>query len=155
MSSRPKAQSIPQPPPRAPIQCACTSLKMTARVIGRAYDDALAGAGLNSTQYAILVNVGRYQPIAQVSLADHLGLERTSLYRAVALLEGQGLLAASSRDGGLTKVLELTGAGKDAVSRARPRWEKVQSSFVDSFGKRRWQDLLAALGEIRAHFSED
>ena len=58
--------------PDTRILCACTNLKMTARVVGRAYDDALAAAGLNVTQYAILVNVDRHQPISIMKLGKHV-----------------------------------------------------------------------------------
>lgn len=74
------------PPEFARIQCACTNLKMASRVVGRAYDAFLAPFDLNVTQYAILVNVSRYQPVSQMKLAAHLNLERTTLYREVAPL---------------------------------------------------------------------
>jgi DNA-binding MarR family transcriptional regulator len=140
-------------PPDTRILCACTNLKMTARVVGRAYDDALAPAGLNVTQYAILVNVGRHQPISLMKLADLLGLERTSLYRAVALLESNGWLRATDLGEGVTRVVALTDAGEKVLAEARPLWDKTQSAFVRRFGRERWDDMLAALAEIREHFA--
>ncbi len=137
---------------KAPIQCACTSLKMTSRVIGRVYDEALDPSGLNATQYAILVNVERYQPIPQIELARHLGLERTSLYRAVDVLVGHGWLSSTPRGDGVTKLLSLTRDGSARVARAKPLWEETQTRFVRAFGRERWQELLSTLEEIRAHF---
>jgi DNA-binding MarR family transcriptional regulator len=140
-------------PPDTRILCACTNLKMTARVVGRAYDDALAGAGLNVTQYAILVNVGRHQPISLMKLADLLGLERTSLYRAVALMEKNGWLRATDLGEGVTRVVALTDAGDALLDEARPLWEKTQTAFVRRFGRERWDELLGTLAEIREHFT--
>src|SRR5438093_13256284 len=111
---------------RARIQCACTNMKMAARVVGRAYDQALAPSGLNATQYAILVNVDRYQPISQMGLADHLGLERTSLYRAADLMEENGWLRSRALGEGTTRVLELTAAGRERLEAARPCWVAMQ-----------------------------
>jgi DNA-binding MarR family transcriptional regulator len=139
--------------PDTRIQCACTNLKMTARVVGRAYDDALAAAGLNATQYAILVNVGRHQPISLMRLADTLGLERTSLYRAVALMEDNGWLRAEALGEGVTRVVALTDAGEELLKAARPHWEKTQAAFVRRFGRERWDDFMATLAEIREHFA--
>jgi DNA-binding MarR family transcriptional regulator len=134
------------------IECACTNLKMTARVVGRAYDDALSSAGLNVTQYAILVNVGRHEPISLMRLADMLGLERTSLYRAVALMEEKGWLRAESLGEGNTHVVALTQAGAKLLSTARPLWDKTQADFVRHFGRERWDGFLSTLAEIRDHF---
>jgi DNA-binding MarR family transcriptional regulator len=137
---------------RERIRCACTNLKMTARIVGRAYDDSLAPAGINATQYAILVNVGRHQPISQMGLADHLGLERTSLYRAVELMEKNGWLATSALGEGTTRMVELTPEGAKKLEQSKPLWEKAQAPFVRKFGKARWEEFIGTLEEIRAHF---
>ena len=146
--TRPRAEAMPLPP----IQCACTALKRAARVVGRAYDAGFAAAGVNATQYAILVNIQRYEPISQMCLAAHLGLERTTLYRAVESLEGRGWLAATPTGKGVTKVLALTPAGAKVVARARRAWEQVQQAFQGAFGVTRWGEFLATLDEIRQHF---
>jgi DNA-binding MarR family transcriptional regulator len=138
---------------RERIRCACTSFKMTARVLGRAYDEALAPSGLNATQYAILVNVDRYQPISQMDLADHLGLERTSLYRAVELMEKKRWLRTTPLGEGVTKLVELASSGETRLAQARPLWEGAQAPFVRKFGKERWDALLDVLEEIRGHFA--
>jgi DNA-binding MarR family transcriptional regulator len=141
------------PPDTHQIVCACTNLKMTARVVGRVYDEALADAGLNVTQYAILVNVGRHQPISLMRLADLLGLERTSLYRAVALMEDNGWLHAEALGEGVTRVVALTTAGEAILDRAKPLWEKTQAAFLRRFGRERWGEFLTTLAEIREHFA--
>lgn len=138
---------------RERIRCACTNLKMTARVVGRAYDETLSPSGINVTQYAVLVNVDRYQPISQMELADHLGLERTSLYRAVELMEKKRWLRTTPLGEGVTRMVELAPQGKERLERARPLWEKAQAPFVRKFGKARWEEFLGTLEEIRAHFT--
>ena len=140
--------------PLQPIQCACTNLKMAARTLGRAYDMALTKAGVNTTQYAILINVHRYQPISQMRLAAHLGLERTTLYRAVDILEGHGLLKATPIGEGVTQVLTLTPRGEQTTQQARRLWEQVQQRFQRVFGTARWSEFLHTLAEIRQHFSD-
>jgi DNA-binding MarR family transcriptional regulator len=138
----------------AKIDCACTNLKKAARVVGRAYDTALAPAGLNSTQYAILVNVRRYQPISQARLAEHLSLERTTLYRAVDVMERNGWLRSSGTGSGVARALSLTRRGSEMVKAGKARWEQMQSGFVDVFGRERWDEFVATLDEIQTHFSE-
>ncbi|MDD2717677.1 MAG: MarR family winged helix-turn-helix transcriptional regulator [Candidatus Wallbacteria bacterium] len=138
--------------PLQKIQCACTNLKMAARVVGRAYDKALAVAGLNSTQYAILINVSRYQPIPQMRLTEHLDLERTTLYRAVDILEKKGYLKTTPTGEGMAKVIELSPQGEDITARAMHEWETLQQSFISSFGADKWAEFTEMLEAIRQHF---
>jgi DNA-binding MarR family transcriptional regulator len=137
------------------VQCVCTNLKMAGRVVGRAYDAALDELGLNVTQYAILVNVSRYQPISLMKLADHLELERTTLYRAVALMEKKGWLKSSPLEEGVARVVELTARGAEITRRAKAQWERVQGRFLAAFGKGRWSELLATLEEVREYFAAE
>ena len=140
--------------PLQPIQCACTNLKMAGRIVGRVYDRALAPAGVTVTQYAILINVHRYQPISQMRLATHLGIERTTLYRAVDLLARHGLLTATPTGEGVTKVLALTPRGAQVTRQACSLWERIQQEFQRTFGSARWTAFLHTLAEIRQHFGD-
>jgi DNA-binding MarR family transcriptional regulator len=137
------------------VKCACTSLHRAARVVGRAYDEALASSGLNATQYAILVNVERYQPVSQMDLARHLELERTTLYRAAAILERHGWLHAVETGEGVAKALTLTRAGARRVAAAKHEWEKIQDGFIEAFGASEWDKFLSTLDKLRGHFSAD
>jgi DNA-binding MarR family transcriptional regulator len=135
-----------------PIQCACTALKRAARIVGRAYDAGLASAGVSVTQYAILANIQRYAPISQMRLAGHLGLERTTLYRTVESLETGGWVTATPTGEGVTKVLTLTPAGSQVLTRARRAWAEVQQGFEHTFGAPRWAAFLTTLAEIQMYF---
>ncbi len=121
---------------------------MSARRAGRVYDDALASTKLNVTQYAILVNVERYQPISQMDLADHLRLERTTLYRAVALMKRQGWLNLAPVGEGVAVELSLTPKGARILGPARDIWSRLHASFLEAFGERRWESFLEQLDEI-------
>lgn len=123
------------------IQCACTNLKMASWVVGRAYDSALASSDLNSTQYSILINIFRCEPVSQMSLADLLQMERTPLYRAVPILEKKGWVKSTSSGGGAAKILELTTSGKKITTQAQNKWEAIQNSFETAFGTKKWQEF--------------
>jgi hypothetical protein len=41
------------------LPCACTTLRKAARAVSRIYDEAVAAAGMNVTQLAILRAIGR------------------------------------------------------------------------------------------------
>lgn len=134
--------------------CVCTNLKMASRMATRGYDQALEELGINITQYSILVNVLRYQPISQMRLAEHLNTERTTLYRALDILEKRKLLKTTATGEGLAKIIELTAQGKDLTLRAEKRWSAFQARFIKDFGSEKWSQLSGLLDELREHFKE-
>ena len=77
--------------------CACTTLRKAARAVGRVYDEALAGKGMTTAQFAILRHVWRGGSVPLSRLADSLVMDRTSLYRALAPVEAKGWVAVSPR----------------------------------------------------------
>jgi DNA-binding MarR family transcriptional regulator len=126
-----------------PILCVCTNLKMAARTVGRSYDEKLAPAGINSTQFAILANIGRAGEIATIALADLLQMERTTLYRALNILQRKGLV--ESRPGkGREQLLVLTDSGVAKHAEAQPLWDQAQTSYTSHLGPK-WPRLLKLL----------
>jgi len=136
------------------IQCVCTNIKMASRVVGRAYDSAVAEIGLNIIQYSILINVSRYEPISQIQLADHLAMERTTLYRAIDILHREGLLKTESASKGPALNIRLTSKGKTLTVEAKKKWKRLHDSFIKKFGETGLQTLNQMLSETREHFSQ-
>jgi DNA-binding MarR family transcriptional regulator len=134
--------------PEASILCAATNLRMASRATGRAYDRALASLDLNTTQYALLANIGRQAPIASMALSDLLSLERTALYRALVVLQRRGLILAEAGRG-REEFLSLTPAGQALWTEARDRWQVVQDRFTAALGKD-WQTFLTMTTRARA-----
>ena len=63
--------------------CACTALRKASRAVGRLYDEMLADSGLTTAQFAILRHLARAESLPLSRLADHLVMDRTSLYRGL------------------------------------------------------------------------
>lgn len=130
-----------------PVLCASTNLRMAARATTRLYDKALAPVELTVTQYAILSSIFRAGEIATMDLASRLCLERTTLYRALAVLERRSLLV--SRPGhGREQFLSLTPSGTRLRALAFKEWNKVQQTFLDEFGEG-WDDFLNQVRRVR------
>lgn len=124
----------------APIACVSTNLRMAARATSRLYEKALAPLDLTVAQYGILSGIARSGEIATMELSAQLCLERTTLYRALAVLERRALVA--TRPGqGREQVLSLTRAGLALRDAALPRWGKVQQMLVEEFGEN-WEEFL-------------
>src|SRR5215475_2512483 len=79
--------------------CMCHKARMAARVVTRAYDDALRAMGLRATQISVLAAVGARGALSIKSLADTLQMERTTLTRNLRPLAERGyvLLAPEQR----------------------------------------------------------
>ncbi|MCW1840481.1 MarR family winged helix-turn-helix transcriptional regulator [Prosthecomicrobium hirschii] len=130
------------------ILCGCTNLKIAARATGRLYDRALAPFDLNTMQYAILANVARAGRIPTMALSDRLSIERTALYRALAVLERRRLIRTEAGRG-REQILSLTEAGEALRIRAKAAWAVTQDAFVGAFGED-WPTFLRLLDRARA-----
>lgn len=120
---------------------------MAARATPRLYDQALAPMELTVTQYAILSHIFRVGEIPSMQLASRLCLERTTLYRALAVLERRDLIAV--RPGhGREQLLSLTQSGANLREVAFVEWNKVQQRFIAAFGEG-WQELLTQVSRAR------
>ncbi|MEI9852644.1 MAG: MarR family winged helix-turn-helix transcriptional regulator [Sphingomonas sp.] len=124
--------------------CACTLLRKAARAVGRFYDEALAGAGMTTAQFAILRHLSRTDALPLSRLAEQLVLDRTSLYRAVAPLIDLGWVAAAPGHG-KEKRASLTAAGRAAMRAAEPGWEEAQRRLLGGMDPAAWARIEAQL----------
>jgi DNA-binding MarR family transcriptional regulator len=131
----------------ADLPCACTTLRKASRAVARLYEGHLAEAGLSATQFAILRALERRGTTNLRPLADELVMDRTSLYRAIAPLERDGLVATGA-DGSDARArrASLTEAGRARIAEALPHWRAAQHTFIEGFGA---DDYAGFIGELR------
>ena len=106
--------------------CMCLSIRKASRNITQAYNEEFKGLGINITQFsvlAILAGTGK-QTITKV--AHQLGSERTTVTRAIAILEKKKLikivLGADKRE----RLIAISKKGIGILDLARPRWKSAQ-----------------------------
>jgi len=106
-------------PPTEPIGLC---LARTAKVVGRAFDDALAEVGGSLPVWLVLVSLKARAPGAQRELAEALGIEGPTLTHHLARMEAAGLVSRH-RDADNRRVqrVELTAAGEAEFERLRHR----------------------------------
>ncbi len=110
---------LPMPPPRTPP--IGLHLSAAARVVTRAFDDALAEAGGSMPVWLVLLNLKvRRQVANQRELAAAVGIREATLTHHLNAMESDGLLTRR-RDPGNRRVhvVELTDAGEAAFARLR------------------------------------
>ncbi len=128
--------------------CACMNIRKTARLIAQFYDQRLQPSGLRTTQFTLLATLGHLAPVTITNLAEHMGMDRTTLTRNIRLLEQKGLIEGRPAEDARVRMLSLTQEGKISIDETRPYWEVAQSAFLDKFGRRRWQNLRGELSEV-------
>jgi DNA-binding MarR family transcriptional regulator len=127
--------------------CACKSLRRTARAVTQLYDETLRPSGLRVTQFTLLVAVAVSEPVPITRLADALALDRTTLARDLRPLTERGLVEVAAGDDRRMRVVRLTRQGRDAIARAYPLWEQAQARMVE---RSPWPALAGDLQEVAA-----
>jgi MarR family transcriptional regulator for hemolysin len=109
------AAGVMQRPPSTPIGLRLTR---TARVVGRAFDEALAEVGGSLPAWLVLLNLKIRPPATQRELAGAVGVREATLTHHLNTLETQGLVARR-RDPANHRVqlVELTEEGEKAFLR--------------------------------------
>ena len=107
-------------------QCHCLDARREARAISRLYDEQMRPHGLRATQFSVLValELGGGAPLG--TLADMLGLDRTTFTRSAALMRRKGWIASAQSDDGREHRMTLTAAGRRKLHEAHPAWQRAQ-----------------------------
>lgn len=106
--------------------CHCLAARRRARELTRLYEKKLRPHGLRATQFSVLAALALKGPTPISELAELLGLERTTLTRSAALLEGSGWVETDRSGDARERPLRLTPAGRRKLEAAFPAWKEVQ-----------------------------
>lgn len=132
-----------------PLYCLCFNLRRTTRVLTQAYDAALQPAGLTVSQFSVLSVIAVAAPIAMRRLAAWLGMDRTTLTRALRPLERDGLVQIVQGKDRRERRMALTALGRERLKAAMPHWQQAQQQAAAAFGGERGAELLSELADLR------
>jgi len=127
-------------------ECICTHLRRAARGVSRHYDEALAGFGINVAQFSLLRSVQRLDKPSITTLAEAMGLERSTLGRNLRVLEAEGLVQLADGDDQRNRLVLLSEEGRARLQAAQPAWEQAQAQLVTQLGDGQ-RDMLVRLLE--------
>jgi DNA-binding MarR family transcriptional regulator len=96
----------------------------------------------------LLCNLQRLDQPSISSLADAMGLDRSTLGRNLRVLEGEGLVQMVEGDDLRNRLVLLTAAGEERLAAALPAWEAAQQKLIDQLGAEKRETLLALLDEL-------
>jgi DNA-binding MarR family transcriptional regulator len=131
-------------------ECNCAALRRAARRISNFYDSELAPSGLRATQFAILALVSGLEQASVNSVAERLGLDRTTAGKNLRPLEKAGLISVSaSKNDARQHVISLTKAGAATLKQALPLWRRAQSRFETANGTAKVTQLKTMLRDLK------
>ncbi|QBD75400.1 MarR family transcriptional regulator [Ktedonosporobacter rubrisoli] len=137
--------------PHAALRCAASTIRRTDRLVTQFYDTMLAPSGLSSPQFGLLTMLATIAPITIQRLAEHLGMDRTTLTRNLSLLAREQLVRVEEGpEDRRERLVLLTEAGKEALERAWPLWQAAQARIEETLGSARFEALLNELAAVRA-----
>lgn len=133
---------------RIGLECLGFNVRKTARVLAKAYDEALAPCGLKNTQFSMLVGLQVRGPVSIQAFSDLLKMDRTTLTRNLGPLERQGLILIATGSDRRSRTIALTDAGEALLQTAVPLWEQMQKRLVDGLGNDQAEQLRNTLREL-------
>jgi DNA-binding MarR family transcriptional regulator len=126
-------------------RCACFDLRRATRAVSRMYDDFLRDAGLNITQFAMLRLICGEKELSISTLGRSMVMERTSITRALAPLERDGLVHSRPGTDKRIRVVSVSNKGRRLVEAAEPKWRQAQEALLEVIGEDRWRAMRTAL----------
>lgn len=128
--------------------CYATALRKASRRLTSLYDEALAPAGLRSTQYAILGEL-LAGPVTINELAHALVVDRSGLGHSLRPLQRDGLIRLDQDSADRRSVrVSLTEEGQRRFERARVLWRGAQGQVAGVLGASVADALRAQLNDI-------
>ena len=128
--------------------CACHKVRMAARAVTRAYDEALRPTGLRATQLSVLVAVATGEATSIAALAQLLGMDRSTLTRNLGPLEKEGLITVGAEGWRRSRALEITRKGQSRLREALPLWKKAQDMLKSRLGSSDWSAAHASMDSL-------
>jgi len=128
--------------------CACHKVRMAARAVTRAYDDALRPVGLRATQLAVLVAIAVEGAMSITALAKFMIMDRSTLTRNLRPLEEEGLVAVGLEGWRRSRTLEVTEKGRSRLGEALPLWKQAQERLRRKLGEQNWASIHSNLDQL-------
>jgi DNA-binding MarR family transcriptional regulator len=130
-------------------ECYATSLRKASRRLTALYDEALAPAGLRSTQHAILAELAEAGPLTINEVARLLVMDRSGLGHSLRPLQRDGLVSLDRSSADRRSVeISLTEEGHRRLREASALWRSAQDRVVAALGPSVADALRGQLIEI-------
>ena len=136
-----------KPGSRLALPCACAATRLAARVLTGVYDQELRPSGLQATQFGLLAALDRDAGASQEQLARWLAMDQSTLSRNLKGLARKHWVTHEVLPGTRSARYHATAAGRAALTRARPAWQRAQKRVERAMGND-WEALWPLLRKL-------
>lgn len=131
------------------VKCYATALRKASRLMSQAYDAALDGSGLKTTQRAILATLERDGPITVGALAQVMVMDPGGLAHTLKPLIRDGLAETSvDPEDKRNRLIAATAEGVRRLRASDSGFAAAQARFELAFGVEEAARLRAALNHL-------
>jgi DNA-binding MarR family transcriptional regulator len=107
-------------------ECLAFSIRKLNRMITAIYDEALAAAGIQTSQFNVLVAASNCPASRPSELAKILAMDESTLSRNVERMCAKKLLRREADDDRRSHRITVTAKGLAVIGAAYPAWRKAQ-----------------------------
>jgi len=130
------------------LPCACQDLRRATRIITRIYDQELAKAGIEITQFGLLTALDLTGEANQKRLSAGFVMDTTTLTRTLGLMLKQGWVHARRGEDRRERLFSLTRAGRRQLAAAQPFWAAAQRRLRKELGEANWAGMKQAVFQM-------
>src|SRR5271167_1744023 len=129
--------------------CVGGCVRKLNRMVSAIYDSALAGAGLKTSQFSVLVSVANRKKCRPSELAKVLQMDESTLSRNVERMCARGWLRLEPDEDRRSHLITITDKGSTMIQKAYPGWQKAQEEAGSQLGEDGIAALRSAIRKLR------
>ena len=130
--------------------CVGGCVRKLNRMVTAIYDGALAGAGLKTSQFSVLVAVANRKKARPAELTKLLQMDESTLSRNVERMCARGWLRLERDADRRSHQIEITDKGQALIRKCLPAWQRAQEKVSQRLGADTVASLRSALRKLSA-----
>ncbi|MDK4731490.1 MarR family transcriptional regulator [Rhizobium sp. CNPSo 3490] len=115
--------------------CLMTRARRVSRVITNIYDQEMRKHGLTASQFSMLIIIAKLGGASRSEIGRANFQDRTTLTRNLAPLLNEGWIEELPTEGGRSRPVVISQAGKELLDTAGPAWRDAQRKASRLVGK--------------------
>jgi len=119
---------------RVERECIAFRIRKLNRLVTAIYDDALAEAGLKTSQFTVLVALANREKVTPSELTRLLAMDESTVSRNVERMCVKGWLRLDPGEDRRSHTIEVTQNGKALIRKCLPAWQRAQEDVTGRLG---------------------
>lgn len=115
--------------------CLMTRARRISRVVTNIYDQEMRKHGLTASQFSMLIIIAKLGGASRSEIGRANFQDRTTLTRNLAPLLKEGWIEEVPTEGGRSRPVVISSAGKELLNAAGPDWREAQRKATRLVGK--------------------